>query len=112
MIEQGYGLVPAPNGMSSATGLPDAMTFRIAVDVEIVRLKDDGEPDALWVDELLPLYAAGMSAAEAARHTLSKRYPEPSRRKVSSRLGGLINVLLDGWREWDFRRALRQTGRA
>lgn len=104
--------LPVQNGMSWAVGIPDAMTFWIDVDAEIARLKDDREPDALWLDELLPLYAKGMSPAEAARHIVSKRYPEPRRRKASRREGSLIKLLLDGWREWEFRRALRQTGRA
>lgn len=101
-----------PNGISSATGLPDAMAFQIAVDTEITRLKDHGEPDALWLEELLPLYAAGVSPEEAASHIVAKRYPLSVHRKASCQQGSLIKFLLDIWREWDFRRALRQAGRA
>jgi hypothetical protein len=105
-------VLPVPNGMSTALGLPDAMQFRITVDAEITRLKGDGEPDALWLDELRPLYAAGMSPEEAAGHIVGRRYPKAAERRSARRRRGLIKLLLDEWREWDFQRALRQAGRA
>jgi hypothetical protein len=111
-IPETLAAFPVPNGMSTALGLPDAMQFRITVDAEITRLKGDGEPDAVWLDELQPLYAAGISPEEAARHIVGRRYPKAVERRSARRRRGLIKWLLDGWREWDFQRALRQTGRA
>jgi hypothetical protein len=104
--------LPAPNGVAVARETSARLDYSAAVDAEIRMRKGAGEPGALWLEELAPVYCAGMSPEVAAARILERRghraKPEPTGR----RRRGPVKVLIDLWREWDFRRSLRATGRA
>jgi len=104
--------LPAPNGLSSAWQASSPPNYWKAVDAEIRMRKGAGEPGALWLEELAPVYCAGMSPEVAAARILQRRGHRAKPERTGRRRRGPIKVLIDLWREWDFRRSLRATGRA
>lgn len=88
------------------------LIFWAAVDEEILRLKGKDCPRALWTEELARIYRPGLSAMEAAQQVLARRGdPVGAAPRRRHRLG-LLRWLISAYREWDFQRALRETGRA
>ncbi|WP_459676163.1 hypothetical protein [Acidisoma sp. 7E03] len=88
------------------------LTFWAAVDDVILRLKGKDCPSALWTEELASIYRPDLSAAEVAHQLLARRGAPLDVRPRRRPRFALIRWLISSYREWDFQRALRETGRA
>lgn len=104
--------LPAPNGVSSSWHPLALFKFAADVDLAIERRRGPAEPGALWLEELMPVYAAAMPPEAAAARILARRLNQRAPGGGSSRRRSPIKVLADLFREWRFRSALRKVGRA
>ncbi len=103
--------VALPNGLR-AGGTPSVLLdYTAAVDGELERRKGAGTPGALWPEELLPAYVAGLSPRRAAARILALRRAINAEDASSARRS-LFWWVRWWWAEGRFQRTLRMTGRA
>lgn len=112
LVFDASALPSAPNGVSGAWRPLAVLNFAVAVDAQIRLRRGPQEPGALWLEELMPVYAAAMSPEAAASRILARRLNRKAPIEGTNRRRSPIKGLTDLFREWRFRSALRKAGRA
>jgi hypothetical protein len=102
---------PVPNGMPHGVSL-GPIDYARAVDAEIERCAGPHEPGALWLEELVPVYAAGLPADLAATRILIGRGSLAPRVLHRRRRRELIREIFDWWHSRCDRSHQRIAGKA